>query len=565
MKNFIKNMKIRTKLLLSFGVIILMLMASMLTNVMSVRGVEQGAQYLLNDGLPVVVAAYDAAEAMSTIESSLFRATVAENPADKEKEIERAKESMAELRSMFDAIETRAIGSNPVIVEYRSILESTVADQNKIIEFLQANKDDEAIRIMNESYIPTLDRGDALLNSVAKEMETATGGYVDKIKIALISTRTAAIFSLVAGTAFALFICIAITKSITKPLDQIDYAVSELAKGNLKAEVSYHSKNEMGRVCEHLRESMSTLRTYVAEIDSTLGEVAEGNLNVDLKGEFLGDFIPLKQSISAIITSINLAFLQINETADQVASGSNQISASAQLLAEGSSEQSSSVSELSSTITQISNQVTANAQNASNASSIAMDVGGEVEASNQKMFAMMRAMDEISVKGEEISKIIKTIEDIAFQTNILALNAAVEAARAGESGKGFSVVADEVRNLAQKSADAAKNTTALIEDTVHAVQNGVTIANETAGSMQSVVEGSKKVTAIVDEIAKHSQEQAQSIIAATKGVEQISSVVQQNSATAEESAASSEELAAQAQTLKQLVGQFQLKNSEVHC
>lgn len=216
--------------------------------------------------------------------------------------------------------------------------------------------------------------------------------------------------------------------------------------------------------------------------------------------------------------------------------------------------------ELAATINEISNQVKSNAENAHNVNKLADDVGLKMTESNQQMQTMIEAMKEISSSSSEIGKIIKTIEDIAFQTNILALNAAVEAARAGEAGKGFAVVADEVRNLASKSAEASKNTAVLIESSILAVEKGTKIADETAHTLLESVEGAQKVTRTIDQISKASEEQASSISQITQGIDQISNVVQTNSATAEESAAASEELSGQAQILKGLISQFKLKD-----
>lgn len=251
---------------------------------------------------------------------------------------------------------------------------------------------------------------------------------------------------------------------------------------------------------------------------------------------------------------------QINQAANQVSAGSDQVSSGAQALSQGATEQASSVEELAATITDISGQVKSNAESALNAKEKSEMAGTEIAASNQKMQELIAAMEEISKSSQEIGKVIKTIEDIAFQTNILALNAAVEAARAGAAGKGFAVVADEVRNLASKSADAAKSTTALIEGAITAVSNGTQLVDVTAKSLLSVVTGTQEVASIVNDISTASAEQASSIAQVTQGIDQISSVVQTNSATAEESAAASEELSGQAQMLNNLVGQFKLKD-----
>ncbi|MEG2769394.1 MAG: methyl-accepting chemotaxis protein, partial [Oscillospiraceae bacterium] len=244
---------------------------------------------------------------------------------------------------------------------------------------------------------------------------------------------------------------------------------------------------------------------------------------------------------------------------EQVASGSDQVSSGAQALSQGATEQASSIEELSATIQAVSNQIKDNANNAKMASELSSMAGKEVQNGNEHMQSMIVAMEDISSTSNKIGKIIKTIDDIAFQTNILALNAAVEAARAGSAGKGFAVVANEVRNLAGKSAEAAKNTTSLIESSINAVANGTKIADETAMSLKVVVEKSNLVLQKVEEIAEASAEQANSVVQITTGVDQISAVIQTNSATAEESAAASEELSSQSQMLKDLVGKFTLR------
>ena len=284
------------------------------------------------------------------------------------------------------------------------------------------------------------------------------------------------------------------------------------------------------------------------------------NLNSDSGDDiYVGDFHKLRDSVEIITGRLSDTLRQINVSAAQVYSGADQVSAGAQALSQGATEQASSIEELAATIMSISEMINRNANDAENASRMTGEAGGKMMEANQKMEGLVDAMTEISDSSAETKNIIKTIEDIAFQTNILALNAAIEAARAGEAGKGFAVVADEVRNLAAKSAEAAQNTTNLIEGTVQAINNGSSLVGEVAGMMNQVAEAAGKVAVLNDKISEASKEAADSITQVTVGVEQISNVVQTNSATAEQSAAASEELSGQAQMLDSLVSEFKLR------
>ena len=291
-----------------------------------------------------------------------------------------------------------------------------------------------------------------------------------------------------------------------------------------------------------------------------LSALGNGDFSVDSKAKelYVGEFAQLATSMYQIIDKLSSVLGQINQSADQVASGSDQVASGSQALSQGATEQASSVEELAATINEISNQVKSNAENAHNVNKLADDVGLKMTESNQQMQTMIEAMKEISSSSSEIGKIIKTIEDIAFQTNILALNAAVEAARAGEAGRGFSVVAEEVRRLATKTTGASKLTAELIEKNSDAVSDGMKAVNVTAQTLKASVEGARQVSHKMDKISETSVQQADAITQIRKSVELISEIVQGNSATSEESAAASEELSAQAQLLKELVEKFEL-------
>lgn len=357
-----------------------------------------------------------------------------------------------------------------------------------------------------------------------------------------------------------------IIRGIKFPIFEIETAAVKMAQGDLDAEISYESKDELGVLSNQMRELIRKLRVIIDDENEFLAKMASGDFNVDSKceDEYIGGFHPLLISFQGIAKKLNDTLMQISESAEQVAGGSEQVSDGAQALSQGATEQASSVQELAATISDISGKVNENAENAEQASDMANTVVSEMDASNQKMQGMIEAMDEISKCSDEIGKVIKTIEDIAFQTNILALNAAVEAARAGSAGKGFAVVADEVRNLASKSAEASQNTAVLIENTLKAVKNGTDIADETAESLRQAVERVNEVTGIVGHISEASKDQAAAVSQVTTGIDQISSVVQTNSATAEESAAASEELSSQSRLMKELVGRFKLRNDRLY-
>ncbi len=394
-------------------------------------------------------------------------------------------------------------------------------------------------------------------NTEGSDAATEESFFLYKTAIFLMTAVIAAVILV------GVFFSFVIIRLIKAPISEIESAAIRMAEGDLDVELSYTSEDELGILAEQVRRLIHKLQVIIDDENKFLAKMASGDFTVDsvCEEEYTGGFHPLLISFRGIAQKLNDTMLQINQSSVQVASGSEQVSNGAQALSQGATEQASSVEELAATISEISSKVKQNAENARQANTKADSVSMEMNVSNEKMQQMIQAMDDISNCSNEIGKIIKTIEDIAFQTNILALNAAVEAARAGTAGKGFAVVADEVRNLASKSAEASKNTSVLIENSLKAVENGTQIADETAHSLFQAVSGVNEMTNIIGEISEASNAQADSISQVTMGIDQISSVVQTNSATAQESAAASEELSSQSQLMKSLVGRFKLKSS----
>ena len=351
--------------------------------------------------------------------------------------------------------------------------------------------------------------------------------------------------------------------AVMAPINEAVNVLEEMSKGNLSIRVEGNYKGDHAVIKNALNNTTGAINVYIREISDVLGEISNGNLDLEITSEYLGDFVTLKEAINGIVASLNNVMSEINTAANQVASGTSQVSDGSQEISQGAAEQASSIEQLTAAITQIAEQTRQNAMSADQASEVSIAAKDNAVAGNEQMKMLQQAMEEIDESSGNISKIIKVIDDIAFQTNILALNAAVEAARAGVHGKGFAVVAEEVRNLAARSAGAAKETTELIEGSIKKTEAGTKIADETAQALDRIVEGVQSAVTLVAEIASASNQQASGIREVNKGIEQMSQVVQTNSATSEEAAAAAEELSSQAELLKSMVAQFRIRENEV--
>ena len=356
-----------------------------------------------------------------------------------------------------------------------------------------------------------------------------------------------------------LYIIYRIIKNSLRPITYITAGAAELEKGNLKINIDVDTNDELGRLAKGINHISETMNNYVQDISQQLSSMASNNMDIEIKQKYIGDFIPIQTSIEQIAESLNETLHRITVSADDVASGSVSVSDGAQILSKGALEQEAAIEELAVSIESLSDDVKANADDAQKMSLIVKEVGENIKISNEEMEQLVNAMADIRTSSAGIEQILKTIGEIARQTNLLSLNASIEAARAGLAGKGFAVVADEIRNLAEKSGEALQQTSELIENSFESVKRGTNIADETAKSLLAVVEGAKEISGSVDKISIASQNQKRVLEELVKSIDLIAEVVQSNTNAVQESVSTSEKLSEQSKLLHRLISKFHLK------
>ena len=563
MIHYIKNLKIRLKLYILIGVALLgMLIISGMSFFLMGRMNDMTSD-IATSWLPSV----DVGRELSTTISNIRLNELEYLTADSDNKKESSLQYLQDGRETMDAL--LAAYGDMIDEEERNFYDNAnnlwtqyQAAQEEMMAFAKQGRYESARAILDgecEALFNSLNSDfDDIIDYNTKGSDDAAAESASLYRTTILTMAAVVIAIILVGVFFSFVI----VRLIKTPISEIQNAAIKMAEGDLDVKISYTSKDELGVLAVQVGRLIHKLQLIIEDENQFLAKMAEGDFTIDSTCEevYTGGFYPLLVSFRGIADRLNDTMLQISQSSSQVAGGADQVSNGAQALAQGATEQASSVQELAATIEEISNKVNQNADSARQASKAADCVRVKMNVSQEKMQQMTHAMGDISSCSSEIRKIMKIIEDIAFQTNILALNAAVEAARAGAAGKGFAVVADEVRNLANKSTEASENIAALIENSLQAIENGTQIAGDTAQSLIQAVNDVNEMASIIEQISEVSSDQADSISQLTVGIDQISNVVQTNSATAEESAAASEELSSQSQLMKSLVGRFQLKS-----
>ena len=551
-----KNKKVGTKMLISFAVTLVLSLAMIGVSIANILSTRSNYESILSGQVAITEAVMESEVEVNSIARQLRDMALFGYDTSTISSIET---SISNIDTNMDTVTKLYTGEDGLDDQYIQQVQSWEAVFTDIDNALQSGDSAKVRELIQNQCTPKLNQAVETGNKLVSQLTEESDQMVAQLQAS--STRDIVILAVLVAVIVVVGILLNLymVRSIVNPLREAEEAVVAFSQGDLSHPLSYESKDEIGGICDAVRTSQGILHNTIEDIVSITKRLANGDLSGTVTQQYPGELAPIKENIEYLLGHLNETMSSILQAADQVAAGADQVSTGSQALAQGSTEQASAVEELSATINDLDNSAQENRKTAQTAKERADQAADQVRISNERMQEMRKAMGEILTGQKDIGKIIETIENIAFQTNILALNAAVEAARAGSAGKGFAVVADEVRNLASKSDHAAKQTKKLIESSMSAVERGGELAEDVDKNMQKTVECAGAAIEYMDKLAESTISEAEAIAQLTTGVDQISAVVQTNSATSEESAAASEELSSQAVMMKQMVQRFRLR------
>lgn len=550
----LKDMKIGTKMIVGFSYIIVWIIIMNAFSLVSLRKISKVAPSLHSgehlEESAAIALTKDFYQMSSSVKSMILAegADTSEDKTTFENAQANIKEELSELSK-----------HNHNITEFTTFVNDLSSSYNSIQQYLEQKKIEEAKNELNQNFIPVAKNAIDTASKIATEINAESDALMEaqeKKTDRIVIIQDILFVIIVVGS---LITALKMSNDITKPIKKLERKMQEINRGNLNVKLDNDSKDEVGQLSRGIESMMTNVREYISDISYTLGEISNNNITVEVTREYIGDYQEIKTSLNLIIQSLNSVIQEIQRCSEQVDMGAENLANNAASLSNGAERQEIAVGEFRQYLTRVAELTKNDAENAVKIQGISANATNAADESNEKMNRMSQAMGNIEESSNEIAKVIKIIEDIAFQTNILALNAAVEAARAGEAGKGFAVVADEVRNLASKSSEAAGNITQIIQKSVQVVHEGLEISQDTTQSINEVGKYVKSMSTVLTDIDASTNEQAEAFAKMGESAENISQIVNVNTIAAEENSSAAEELGVQAKTLDQIILKFKVK------